>query len=203
MKRLLRLLLHALTLLSLLLCLATLAFWIRSYFKSDWYHYVVLDAPRRTWTQYSLNSNKGSLYFSYFGFRFNTDTRFQDYVRLREAPAGFSYQGYEPRDNRHLAGSTLRRLGFALQSEYNTPDASGSYDFPNAFVPHWFIVLITALLPATRLYLLVRRRQQKRAGLCPTCGYDLRATPSRCPECGTTPNELLATTPPPQYIRPQ
>jgi hypothetical protein len=190
MKRLLRTLVHTLTFLTLLLCLTTVVFWIRSYFRSDWYHYVVIDPPRRTWTQYSLNSNKGSLYVSYFSFRFNADDRFQDYVRLREAPAGFSYQGYEPRDNRHLAGPGLRSLGFRYNSEYSTPDASGTYDFPNASVPHWFVALVTTLLPATRLYLIRRRRRQKRAGLCPACGYDLRATPDRCPECGATPSPV-------------
>lgn len=40
-----------------------------------------------------------------------------------------------------------------------------------------------------------RRRLRQRliwriAGHCPECGYDLRASPERCPECGTVRNVL-------------
>ena len=55
-------------------------------------------------------------------------------------------------------------------------------------VPYWALVLVFSALPTIALLRLVQRSRRSRAGLCPACGYDLRATPDRCPECGTVCN---------------
>jgi hypothetical protein len=68
-------------------------------------------------------------------------------------------------------------LGFGLGADL--------FGNPRVVIPHWFIAVISMLLPA---WWLLRRHRAKRAarmGVCPSCGYDLRATPERCPECGT------------------
>ena len=46
------------------------------------------------------------------------------------------------------------------------------------------IALASLLLPAARARRHWQRLRRRWANHCPTCNYDLRATPDRCPECG-------------------
>jgi hypothetical protein len=52
-------------------------------------------------------------------------------------------------------------------------------------IPDWAIVLLTLGIPIKFAIGPVRRRyRQAHSGYCANCGYDLRASPERCPECG-------------------
>ena len=52
-------------------------------------------------------------------------------------------------------------------------------------VPYWSIALATSALPLVWLRGYLRRALRQRRQRCIHCGYDLRASTDRCPECGT------------------
>jgi len=57
----------------------------------------------------------------------------------------------------------------------------------NVIVPHWMLALGGGIWPGV-WWMGVRQRRlreyRKAHGLCVACGYDLRASEERCPECG-------------------
>ena len=73
--------------------------------------------------------------------------------------------------------------GFAYQfGRPKTPSSFLDQRYYWVVVPWWAAAAPTVLLPA---YWMIRYRGRRfGAGACPSCGYDLRATPDRCPECG-------------------
>jgi hypothetical protein len=90
--------------------------------------------------------------------------------------------------------SAFNRLGFAT----GTRSFSGSTFYDGGsyghqvwlMVPHGFLVLIFGLPAMWLVYSRVRRRQRYGRGFCGVCGYDLRASSRRCPECGSPITEV-------------
>jgi hypothetical protein len=143
----------ALSVLSLLLCAATLALWVRSHFVYDIVGY-------NSWTTYSV---AGRLLVIWRGF----DGTSHDWFR----------------------GPPSSDLGRAVRTSLGASSFSfDRYSHPFAIkFPHWSLALLLAMPPALRFRAATRERRIRRAGHCPNCGYDLRATPDRCPECGAVP----------------
>ena len=89
-----------------------------------------------------------------------------------------------------LADVFFDRVGFGVVKMRERTEPGQSMVTTGVLVPLWFAALVTGALPA--LWLTRWRREsvrdkRQRTGQCTGCGYDLRSSPQRCPECGTVP----------------
>ena len=177
--------------LSLLLCVAMAALFLRSVWFADWIRF---DSIRRAGEgdgRRAINSlvasDAGGLLF-----------RWETYVRPSGAwaPRGsdngrWASVGSERRPaGPSLAGSLTFRCGWNQYQYQYQPGGMRPVLTVGVAFPTWLLALLFAVLPAASLRR--RLRPKRRPGLCPSCGYDLRATPDRCPECGAVPAKASA-----------
>ena len=163
MRRLLRIVMNAATLLSALLLATTVTLWVRSYWVADevsWITGVIV---------HSINAERGSLLY-----RVDTMPGWPIY----RAPVYQSFHAGPPQPP-----DPDERLGFSVKHLDGSP-IGGKTDLTR--VPIYAPVVVSAILPAlvVRLRRSWRRRSRLRNGFCPACGYDLRASPDACPGCG-------------------
>ncbi len=104
------------------------------------------------------------------------------------SPVKWGYRRFEPaRDVRlrdvGVAWTMWHRMGFGWQ-RYTL----GWFEHRRLYLPYWVLILTAGVIPAYTAMQQVRRRRliHRRRALsqCVDCGYDLRASSGRCPECG-------------------
>jgi hypothetical protein len=160
--------------LSLILALACGWLWARSYFVGDLFiehHrgwgagncpgviYLRWAAPANLqWTAPDSSALKARDGWTWVEIPPNSAKNLYD---VRGEPGGVTFAGFS------YVRSTMRSKGFLLIA-----------------FPHWSLLLALLVFPALRGWQLLRARRRQNENLCPQCGYDLRATPQRCPECG-------------------
>ena len=207
-KRPLRWLLNGLAALSLLLCATTCALWVRSYFRCD----------DLVWWTPNTGERDAALTEVAVGRGRFVAVRHSTYADLAGPVARFEYTCGPASDVGFGGPDIFGRMGFSLVSKLGSVDSHrsvfdtnedlvfakndsepsatelrrrGTREFLIGF-PLWFPTMLFAALATPTLTAIWRLLYKRPSGTCLICGYDLRTTPDRCPECGTIPTKATA-----------
>jgi hypothetical protein len=175
-----RRLLNLLSLLSLVLFLVVAWQWVWSYHAAVWRECRWFSPrPDRRSAELYLATGGGNalLGLTFLGEPYGTAT-------FPSSGVYWSVDGDQPQDV--VRRFTPSRLGFGFEHVAGALEDNPSYQSWDLLLPLWAPATLLAALPAARGFRTMRRRSRRSPYACRHCGYDLRATPDRCPECGTT-----------------
>ena len=159
--------------LSFLLLATMVVLWIRSRHHADAVGFYTPSGHLE-----AISSDKGGMLF------FFSDIPFGREMGLSADAMSTSAQEFTPIHDLLFDVTSLKTklIGFQLAS--GTVGQWG-WKFSAVIVPYWALLILLAILPLTQFRGSVVRARRKKRGECLICGYDLRHSQDRCPECGT------------------
>jgi hypothetical protein len=183
MKRKRHIVLNVLAVASALLSMASVALWARSYTTSDYIEYIRWSTDDVSTRTVSFLSTAGRLDLKFYHVEVNPP---DDFVTARRTLANYPLKTgavahRSTAEVKRSASSWIGGFGFS----YWTWRADWHTKNRGITIPTWFLVAVTLALPFIQTGRLLAKRRTRRGNLCPSCGYDLRASPDRCPECGS------------------
>ena len=152
--------------LSLILCITTVMMWVR--YRSLEVYATLWDLPLPKWAHAKSDgvASRDQLSISLTtGWHAPNENEPQS-ENLTPATTAFYFHGFAY----YLFVERLFRGGVMKTHEVQ--------------VPWWFAITVPSALPICLLCRVLADRIKLRRGHCEKCGYDLRASPERCPECG-------------------
>jgi hypothetical protein len=88
----------------------------------------------------------------------------------------------------HTARVMRVRSGFGYADVAAATEMPGGFEYVGVIreliAPMWAVLALSIVTPAAWFVRTMQSGRARKLGLCASCGYDLRATPDRCPECG-------------------
>jgi hypothetical protein len=176
-----RRLLNVLTVFSLVLCVATLVVWAHTYSVSYVWDRRGFDEKSKAYSGDQIWLGSGRV--TVLSARYHVPN-----LDLWEPlPAGWQYRRdtfYWAERHDPAIEPLFKLWEFQSALRQAPPEFGRSWDLHlglNLLIP----ASVFAILPVWWRIQFLRAKRRRRNGLCAVCGYDLRATPGRCPECGT------------------
>ncbi len=155
--------------------------WIHGYRHTEAFQFVHATAEfcHEDW---SLRSGYGGLQFSYEKMEGDrsgaTSVRYFQPLRLEYPTAADLWPFYLDQSD---GDRIWTRAGFEFAAAHEMVSWLTA-TLRSVTLPNWFLAALFAIWPIR--WIVTRRRRRILPGHCRRCGYDLRATPTRCPECG-------------------
>jgi hypothetical protein len=178
--------------LSALIALTSGIAWIRSYIIGDQFIWHDGSEQPLTMNEYGVTCCSGGIQFYHWHQELRRgalgggwDARhYSRHVILRRNAVSwslvpFGYPYYRMLDGMATTDISATGFEFAYRHDNDAPNVS---NLLSVTMPLAVLFFPAAIFFAVWNRHWLRRRRQE--GHCPICGYDIRATPERCPECG-------------------